>query len=115
MNQEILLQVWSQSGIPKPIAEHKFSDQGNWRFDYAFLEQRVAVEIQGGLFVVKGARRCPVCKQTPAGRHTRGPALRDEYEKLREAAADGWLVLPVPPDEAMSKKFLTQLKRALAG
>ena len=101
MNTVILLQVWAAAGIPNPVPEHQFEATRKWRFDYAFLEQRVAVEIQGGLFT--------------GGRHTRGPALRDEYEKLREAAADGWLVLPVPPDEAMSKKFLTQLKRALAG
>lgn len=98
-NPKITLQVWRAAGLPAPVAEHGFHPTRKWRFDYAWPEQLVAVEVQGGLFT--------------RGRHTRGPALRKEYEKLREAAACGWLVLPVPPDEVTSKDFLRQLRQAL--
>lgn len=101
MNPKIILAAWTAAGLPRPTPEHQFHATRKWRFDFAFLEHMVAVEVQGGIFT--------------RGRHTRGPALKQEYEKLREAAALGWLVLPVPPNEVLSKKFIDQLRRALAG
>lgn len=94
------------------VAEHRFCAGRKWRFDFAFVGRMVAVEIQGAIFGT--GPRCRVCKQRKAGRHTRGPALREEYEKLREAAALGWLVLLVPSDEVIKRHFIGQLKRALS-
>lgn len=79
----ILTALAQTSGVPRPVMEFTFALPRRWRFDAAWLEARVALEIQGGLFV--------------AGRHSRGAALLKEHEKLNAAAAMGWRVLYYTP------------------
>ncbi len=70
------------------VAEHRFHPTRRWRFDYALVDNKVALEVQGGLFV--------------GGRHSRGPALLKEHEKLNAAAVLGWRVLFVTPKTLLS-------------
>lgn len=35
---------------PQPEREYRFHDQRRWRFDYAFIDQRVAIELEGGIY-----------------------------------------------------------------
>lgn len=114
-------------GLPRPVPEFKFDD-GSWRppgtkqrrrwlFDLAFPEQRVAVEIEGGVFMHDGK----------GGRHTRGVGFLDDMEKYNEATAQGWRVLRVTPARTTYRSngkskvapylfgavFLSSLRRAL--
>lgn len=50
-----------------------------FRFDFAHLESKVAVELNGGTM--------------SRGRHVRGLAIEDEYEKHNAAQRAGWIVL----------------------
>ena len=61
---------------PKP--EHRFDAKRKWRFDRAWIEQRVAVELDGGVY--------------SNGRHTRGKGFENDAEKLNAAVSDGWRV-----------------------
>lgn len=58
-------------------AEYRFAPPRRWRFDFAFVAERVAVEFDGGQWVANG------------GRHNRD----SDRAKLNEAAALGWRVL----------------------
>jgi hypothetical protein len=69
--------------LPAPVCEYRFAPPRRWRFDFAWLESRVALEVQGGVFV--------------HGRHSRGAALLKEHEKLSTAAAMGWRVVFCTP------------------
>jgi hypothetical protein len=73
------------AGLPMPIAEFRFAPPRRWRFDFAWPDQKLALECQGGLF--------------SGGRHVRGAALLKEHEKLNAAAAFGWRVLFVTPQQ----------------
>ena len=74
-----------------PVRELVFAPPRKWRFDFAFPEKMVAVEIEGGLF--------------SAGRHVRGAAVEKDFEKYNAAAKLGWRVL----------RFSTEMvKRGLA-
>lgn len=86
-------------GLPAPEAEHRFAAPRRWRFDWAWPAQKVALEVQGGLFV--------------QGRHARGAALLKEHEKLNEAAALGWRVLFTTPKDLETCPTLDALRRAL--
>lgn len=66
-------------GLPTPQREYRFLASRRFRFDFAWPEQKVAVEIEGGTWV--------------AGRHTRGAGFEADCEKYNEAALAGWLVL----------------------
>ena len=66
--------------LPAPTSQHRFHDERKWRFDFAWIEWKLAVEIQGGSFVQGG--------------HNRGAQQAKDYEKQREAVRLGWRVLP---------------------
>jgi very-short-patch-repair endonuclease len=86
-------------GLPPPVAEHRFHPVRRWRYDFAWIEQKVALEVQGAIFT--------------AGRHTRGAALVKEHEKLNAAAALGWRVLFVTPKQIANGEALTVVESAL--
>ena len=71
------LTLWTQTGLQSPVAEYQFAPPRRWRFDFAFPAQRLAVEFDGGQWVIAG------------GRHNRD----SDREKLNAAAAMGWRVL----------------------
>lgn len=80
------LSLWQSLGLPEqPQQQFRFHPTRRWRFDFAWPELRVAVEIQGGEF-----RR---------GRHGRGKGLRSDAEKFRAAARLGWFLLPIAGTE----------------
>lgn len=87
------------SGLPAPVGEYKFHPDRRWRFDWAFVHQRLALEVQGGIFV--------------QGRHSRGAALLKEHEKLNAAAALGWRVCYVTPKQIANGEALGIVEKAL--
>lgn len=88
------------AGLPKPEAEVKFHPGRRWRFDYGWRDRKIAVEINGGAFLVGG------------GRHTRGSGYAKDCEKLAEAAILGWRVIPVLPNQIANGQALNLISRA---
>ena len=83
-----------------PTGQVRRSGCQPWRFDFAWPEQRVAVEVEGGTF--------------SGGRHTRPLGFRKDCEKLNEATCRGWRVLRVTTEMVKSGEALTYLQRLLA-
>ena len=77
---EAMFKLCDALHLKAPVAEYKFCPDRKWRFDFAWPNVRVAVEIDGGIL--------------SGGRHTTSISgrLRD-IEKLNTAAVLGWLVL----------------------
>ena len=86
-------------GLPGPVREHRFHPSRRWRFDLAWPDHMVALEVDGGVFV--------------GGRHVTGTGARKDAEKFSEAAAMGWRVLRVLPEHVTSGQAVTWLERAL--
>jgi len=72
---EYLLRVM---GIPEPSREYKFHPKRRWRFDFAWPDRKIAIELEGGIWV-KGA-------------HTRGKHFISDCNKYNAAALLGWRV-----------------------
>lgn len=87
------------AGLPAPEREWRFHPSRKWRFDFAFPEQRVAVEIDGGLFIQGG--------------HTRGAQALKDMEKRNDALVMGWAVLRVGPQHVKSGEALAWLTKLL--
>lgn len=84
------LAIWSRVSrvtLPEPVREHRFCHR-RWRFDFAWLTQRVAVEVQGGIWA--------------QGRHSRAAGMAADYEKHNQATRQGWRVLYVVPAQLRS-------------
>lgn len=86
-------------GLPEPVSEHRFHELRKWRFDFAWLKQRVALEVQGGIWT--------------AGRHSRGAALLKEWEKLNAAAKMGWRILYCQPKDLCMVDTIATVRDAL--
>ena len=64
--------------LPDPILEHAFHPKRRWRFDFAWPERKVAVEVEGGTW--------------SDGRHTTGSGFEKDCEKYNQATLLGWKV-----------------------
>lgn len=70
--------------LPRPVREHPFHPERLWRFDFAWPDLMLAVEIHGGIWR-KGA-------------HSGGSGAIRDAEKATEAARLGWVLLTFTPD-----------------
>lgn len=76
----------------KAVTEHRFHPKRLWRFDIAFPDLKIAVEVEGGVW--------------SNGRHTRGSGFINDMEKYNAATSMGWYLLRTTPDFLLSGKFL---------
>ena len=88
----------NQTGL-EPVKEYRFHPVRKWRFDYAFPDYKIAIEINGGVW--------------KAGRHNRGQGYINDLEKLNNAAALGWLVLQFTPQQRFESKTIELIRHTL--
>lgn len=82
------------------LREFKFSTERDWRFDFAWPDARVAVEIEGG---TKGRSR-----------HTQHAGFKDDCVKYNTAAMWGWCVIRLTPD-MVDDGWILLIKSAVEG
>jgi very-short-patch-repair endonuclease len=99
LQDKFFLAALTQAGIPAPVAEYKFHPIRRWRFDFCWLDQKLALEIQGGIF--------------NNGRHSRGAAMIKEWEKLNTAAGMGYRLLYCQPSGCTKIETIDAIKAAL--
>jgi hypothetical protein len=75
----LAVQLQDYPEIPIPHFEYRFHDTRKWRFDLAFPDQRLAVEIEGGIWQY--------------GRHNRASTFIKDMEKYNNACMLGWHLL----------------------
>lgn len=85
-------------GLPDPATELLFHPKRKWRFDFAWEEQKLALEIHGGIH--------------SGGRHTRGRGFVEDRAKMNEATLLGWTVLEVTPEHIKSGQLRAWLLAA---
>ena len=80
MRQSILEKQFTEmiKGLPPMVIEYRFCER-RWRFDFAYIDHKIAVEIEGGVW--------------SRGRHQRPKGFIADCEKYNRAAMDGWKVL----------------------
>lgn len=76
--------IWEAIGGPALDREHRFDPGRRWRSDRAWVERKVAIELDGATW--------------SGGRHVRGAGYRDDCEKDNAAAALGWRVFHLTAD-----------------
>lgn len=86
----------------KPDREHRFHPDRKWRLDFAWVKQKVAVEIEGGHYV--------------QGRHNRPVGYQNDMEKYNEAQVIGWVVLRFSYEDLEKRpEYVTdQINRAMS-
>jgi hypothetical protein len=95
---EIFLQFCESMGLPRPVAELQFEPLRRWRFDYAWPEAKIALEVEGGVW--------------SGGRHTTGKGFVGDMAKYNRAAVLGWRVLRVQPRDLLTLATVQMVKEA---
>jgi very-short-patch-repair endonuclease len=70
--------------IPQYTREYRFHPSRKWRVDFAFVDEKVIIEVEGGIW--------------SNGRHVRGKGYINDCEKYNAATLQGWSVFRVPTD-----------------
>jgi len=97
---EMMLYVrLERAGLPLGVGQHRFVPGRQYRFDRGWPNQRVACEIQGGVWV--------------NGAHSRGSGIERDCVKLSIAAALGWRVLPLSKAMIEDGTAIVLLRQAL--
>lgn len=81
------------------VQQYRFHPERRWLFDFAWPDLKVAVEVDGGIFV--------------GGAHTRGAGVLKDIEKRNEAAILGWLVLRIAKQHIRSGEAIQWIERAI--
>ncbi len=79
--------------------EYQFHFGRKWRFDFAIIPLRIAVEVEGGTWI--------------NGRHIRPQTYLRDLEKYNHAASLGWLLLRTTPQELYSQQFAELIRAAI--
>lgn len=85
--------------LPEPTREHRFDQTRRWRFDFAWPQYMLAVEVEGGTWT--------------GGRHTRGSGFEKDTEKYNAAALAGWCVLRFTTESVRNGVAIGCIKQAL--
>ncbi len=101
-------------GACAPTPEHSFHERRKWRFDFAWPEEKIAVEIEG--VTTGGWRTCPTTgrKIQCVGRHQTPAGYARDCEKYNEAGLAGWRVFRFTQTMIRSGQAERLLKRLLA-
>ena len=84
---------------PGVQAEYRFHPERKWRFDYAWPERKIALEIEGGIW--------------KKGRHVRGKGYENDCEKYSEAVVLGWRIIRATPGMCKNGLMMGLLERAM--
>ena len=79
----------------------KYAGLKDWRFDFAIPREKIAIEIEGGIFT--------------GGRHVRGVGFEKDCEKYNCALLLGWRVLRFSSNHVKSGRALELTDRLLKG
>ena len=97
--EQIMLTQIEAAQLPTPDLEHRFHPSRRWRFDFAWIGQHLALEVEGGTW--------------NGGRHTRGSGFEADTEKYNAATLEGWRVLRVTGNQVKKGQALVWLEQAL--
>ena len=85
--------------IPKPEAEVRFHPVRKFRFDWAWPDAKLALEVEGGVW--------------SGGAHGRGTGIVRDMAKATLAAEEGWRIIRVTPSNLATMPTMESIERAL--
>lgn len=86
---ECLVQNYFPAIYPFIVREHEFSKVRRFRFDYCWIQYKVAVDLQGGIYAKPGKGR--------KSGHLSIPGMEADMEKINLAQVEGWVMLQLSP------------------
>ena len=82
-----------------PTPEYRFHPVRKYRFDWAWPDARLALEVEGGVW--------------SGGAHGRGTGIVRDMAKSTLAAEEGWRIIRVTPSNLATEATMDSIHRAL--
>jgi len=95
-NPNIVLAYFKSCGLPPAVTEHVFHPTRRWRFDFAWIDEKVVLEVEGGIWI--------------GGGHSRGSGVSKDMEKYNAATLLGWRIIRCQPKEICMMETVMMLK-----
>ncbi|GAF86121.1 unnamed protein product, partial [marine sediment metagenome] len=89
---EMFEKIIIQLKLPAPVREYQFAPPRKWRIDFAWPKYKLAIEVEGGIFMRKNGIR---------GGHVRGSGYKGNMHKYNEIEMRGYTLLRFMPEELM--------------
>lgn len=83
------------------VEEHLFHPVRKWRFDLAILSHKIAIEIEGGIWIEGG------------GAHSHPANIIRDIEKYNAAVLHGWRLIRVVPEDLTKTKTMKMIKKLI--
>ncbi|MFV0576029.1 MAG: hypothetical protein ACK5NC_11545 [Vibrio sp.] len=99
--ESLLLHQIKVKGVEIPVSEYRFHETRRWKFDFAYPDRMLAIEVEGGTY--------------SRGRHTRPKGYEADCEKYNTAALQGWTVLRFTGDMIKKLDAINTIEAALNG
>lgn len=99
IEEELFYQI-KVAGLPEPTREYRFDSVKRWRFDFAYLDRKLAIEVEGGTWV-------------PNTGHTSGVGYQGNVRKYNAAVLQGWKLLRFTTDMVTSGEALKTIEAVL--
>lgn len=96
---QIVLAYFNACKLPKPYLEYAFHPERKWRFDFAWLEYKVALEVDGGIWIKGG--------------HNRGAQIKKTWEKENAAQLLCWRIFKCEPCDLCTNETVSMIRSAL--
>lgn len=94
-----LLTIVKALKLPLPEPEFRFAPPRRWRFDWCWQDRRLALEVEGGVFM--------------RGRHTSPKGFLADIEKYNAATLLGWKVFRCTPQMINNGEVIALLEAML--
>lgn len=88
-------------GMPLPRREFRFHETRQWRFDFAWPDRMLALEVEGGIY--------------SKGRHARGQGYQEDLDKYNAAVVLGWGVLRYSTEDVVCGKAIAAIRGVFQG
>lgn len=98
LETELAMQIYSMV-MPLPTREYQAIKGRKFRFDFAWLEHKLLVEVNGGTYT--------------QGAHSTGRGIARDYEKANLAVLQGWRVLTFDGKAVKSGEAVEVIRQAL--
>ena len=97
--EDLLESQMQEAGLVGFVREYQAIEGRRFKWDFAFVKDRLLVEVQGAVWVKGG--------------HSTGVGITRDCEKFSIAAVNKWFTIPVPTDHVKTGKALEWIKQFL--
>jgi len=105
--EEMLAFQLKAVNLPEPTREYRLTNKRRWRFDFAWLPQKLLVEVHGGTGTLVQGRHV-------RGKHVSPEGFEQDREKVNTAVLLGFKVLEMTGRQVKSGKALEWIEKGLS-